>query len=87
MKYWLRRLIRLFYRIRQRIGEQVVNTTLHFARQFAHAGLNLVEALIPMLCLLAVGFVVYDLGFNTFYSVSPLVMKAVSFCLYLLKET
>lgn len=83
--HWYRKLLRLLLVIKRTIDEQFVNHASHFISHTLRSVLQFTDAAIPIVSLTALGFIVHDLGFNKFYSVSPLIIQVLALSLYALK--
>lgn len=82
---WFRQILRIFIIVKRTLDEQFINHALYFITHALRSVLQFTEVVIPLISLTAVGFIIHDLGFNTFYAVSPLIIQVLSICLYALK--
>lgn len=80
-----RLLLRYLIFLKQTFSEQVVNRTRFLINQTLDTIGRIADAVIPVVSLLAAGVVIYDVGFRTFYSYSPVTYKLLAVCLILLR--
>ncbi|HEY4655068.1 MAG TPA: hypothetical protein VIH22_11160, partial [Cyclobacteriaceae bacterium] len=80
-----RSITRYLILIKQAITRQVIQRTRFLIGTVLKTSLRVTDALIPVMSLIAIGIVIYDVGFRPFYSFGPLTYRLLVICLLLLR--
>ncbi len=84
-KWLVRRLLRILVVGRRVFSQRFINVSRHVLSVVVHHGLRITSAIIPLVSLIAFSLVVYDLGFNSFYTRPNEIFKVLAGLVILLK--
>ena len=85
MQVFIRKLIRRLILIKRSINDRFIHHSLHLVFQISKIGFSITQTIIPLLAVILFGLVIYDVGFNLFYSQEKGLMKTQFILLYALK--